>query len=566
MPFRYREVYNIFGVYAGSSPATGYHFEDYNQIPHNNSNLTIFDSNRIKPLDRIFNLEYGFSIDRQNITQLGTRGLTKRVIVTRPDIQLNFDYYIAGVRNENNLGLNVNYLDVENNPIYTEDICAFKNLTGYDTDGRNIFVAICPDDNDLNNRIYSINSGGDIRPQDLFVYGFGNCYLNSYRVQAAIGTIPQASVSYICDNMMAYSSGSGANVPAVLPKTGELVPNVKFVIPPQITVPTPSVIRNSDIEVSILQSSEVFASTSTELYLFNISTNLYNKIYISGNEDNENIVIENGQSLSTGAQSGIYSGIFLYNTTTNDFNQIISSGANGTQNLIVYSGITGGFPNAVPIFPYLLLQNITNNQTVQLNTTGNYNNENVIIYDTTGSVGSLFNTTYPIDATFGTNTQNIPIQSFNLSVDLQREDLRTIGYVLPLDRKLNFPIFVSFDFSTIVGENQTGNLPNFLRQDKDYDFLVNMYNHTCDTGREVGIQYKIMGAKLENINYGISTTNKLIANFAFLAEIDIENQQNNLFISGLLNEPFPEFPYDFLRLETNKTGFLLTEDNNLIVL
>lgn len=568
---RFRQVYNIFGVYAGPAPAFSGHWSNYNDIKFNaptSGNIGIFDNNLIRPLDRVFNLDYGFTISRENVTQLGVRGLTKRVIVNKPEIQLNFDYYIAGVRNENKLGFNVNYLDIENNPIYTEDVSCITNFTGEYTDSRNIFVAICPDNDDLDNRVYDIVNypSGSIRPQDLFVYGFGNCYLNSYRVQASVGSIPQASVSYVCNNLMAYSSGSGASIPAVYSKSGNIISDIKFTIPGQTTNSNPTVIRPSDIDVNILQYKETPYNVFTGLYLFNLSTNLYNKIYVSGFENNEHIAIEDGLNLSTGIESGIFSGIFLYNSQTNDYNRIFSSGINGNQHLVVFSGITG-VQGSGGVFSSLFLKNITNNKQVQVSSSGNYNDETMVIYSPTGDPTIRFWIDYPIDATFGTNSYNIPIQSFNLNLNLQREDLRSIGYVFPLDRKINFPVFVDFSFSNIVDNNQTGNLPDLLRQDKDYDILVNMYNHTCSTtGREIGIQYKIMGAKLENINYTISTNNKLMANFSFIAEIDINNKHKNLFISGLLNEPWPEYPYEFLRLESNKTGFLYTEDNNLIIL
>ena len=52
MSLRYRELYNIFGVFA-SDTATGYHALDVSNNPVNTTELTYLDTNRIAPLDRI---------------------------------------------------------------------------------------------------------------------------------------------------------------------------------------------------------------------------------------------------------------------------------------------------------------------------------------------------------------------------------------------------------------------------------------------------------------------------------------------------------------------------------
>lgn len=428
---RYRQIYNIWGLYASDAPATGYHYSYYDGTKHNNPQLTIFDNNLISQIDRVNSVEYGFDISRTNFTQLGVRGLIDRPITERPSVQLNFNYYSVGVRNEHRLGLIVNYLDITGSPVYDQEFCCFKNFTGQETDYRNLFVAVTPDNNDLNNRIGDpFTTGTSLNPSGLFVFGFGNCYINAYSVRAAVSDLPQVSVGYICDNIMGYPSGSGANIPAVFPKSGNLVSGVTFVIPRNTTAYSPSVLKPGDITLQI-----------------------------------------------------------------NDIDRNFST-----------------------------------------------------------------------DATWGILSSGLPIQAFDLSVDLNREDLRGIGYILPVDRRINFPIFANLNISSIIDNNYSGSLINVLNQNKSYDILVNMYNPSCElTGRNIGIQYKLKNTKFDGVTYNYAIGPNLVGNFKFSAEIDIDNPNKGLFISGLWNAPIPEFPFTYLVLEENWSGFLYSESNNLFI-
>lgn len=432
---RFRQIYNIWGVFAGPVPATGLHFEDYNGEGHNDTQLGIFDFNRLKQIDRVNSFVYGFDIEKVNVTQLGLRSLVDRVIVNRPTIQVSFDYALVGVRNEARLGFVVNYPDVSGNYILNEDVCCFNNFTGQNTDYRNIFVAVSPDNTDLNDNINNqFTDINEIDPKNLFVFAFGNCYLNSYNVSAAVGTFPQASVGYLCDNVMAYASGSGMNIPAVHPKSGNLISGIKFTIPRAESVRYPSVIRPGDITLKI----------------------------------------------------GNISGYTINEAT---------------------------------------------------------------------------------DALFGVNSSGLPIQAFNLNVGLVRDDLRSIGYALPINRKLTLPIIAQLDITTVIGDNYSGNLVSLLNQNKNYDILINMFNNTgCDTPKDIAIQYKLKPVKLESVNYNYNLNGNLTANFSFSAEIDVNNLNKGLFISGLLNTPFPIIPYYFLLLQDNKGGMLLTDTDNPIII
>ena len=433
-----RQLYNLWAVYASVPPATGFLYTDYLGEGHNNPELSLFDTNLLQQIDRVNSFNYSFNVDRTNLTQLGKRDLIDNVIVNRPSVQVGFDYWMIDVKNESRLGFAVNYPDVWGNPISNEEICFIRNFTGQQTDYRNLFVAVSPDNGDLRNRIndrFSPFYGEkELNPSGLFVYGFGNCYINSYQVNLSVGNIPRASVGYICDNVMGFLSGSGVSTPAVLPKSGNIVPDVKFTIPPLDSSPNPIVILPGDITIKL------------------------------------------GNTPATG-----------------------------------------------------------------------------------------FSVTELSDVLFGVSSSGIPIQSFSMSVDLPREDLRSIGYVLPVDRRINFPVFAKINLSSLIGDSHTGSLIDILNENKSHDLLITMYNPGCGSNKDIAIQYKIKNAKLENVNYDYNLTNNLVGNFSFTAEIDVNNPSKGIFISGAANNIYPEFPFNYLLLGTDQTGFLQTPQYNVLI-
>ncbi len=245
------QKYNIWGLFAGPAPASGFHYSDYNNIGMANSNLTIFDNNLLSQIDRVNSFSYDFSVQRQDLKQFGVRSLVGRSIVERPSIKVDFSYWMVGLRNENNLGLLVNYINVTGSPVLSQDECIFNAFTGHDTDVRNLFLAVSPDNTDIDNNVGDQFSSQLMSPSNLFVMGFGDCYLTSYGITASVGNIPKVSLSYIGDNVTAYASGSGCNVPAIDSQSGKLISGVYFTIPQAITYGDPAALSPGDIHLRI---------------------------------------------------------------------------------------------------------------------------------------------------------------------------------------------------------------------------------------------------------------------------------------------------------------------------
>lgn len=248
---RYRQIYQIHGLFVGPAPGTGYHFIDndgvlnneYTGIGHNNNNL-------IQPLLRIQDASYSFNTERTEIKQLGTRHAISNPVLTHPTVDLSFSYLQMGLLNEARMGFYVNYAQVvdgkSGEPYYLEGL-KVPLLSGFYTrslnrahndlkfpydyrDKRNIFIAVGQEGQDLNKTSYT---GADRTIQHTI--GFGNAYITSYRTSAAVGDFPRSQVNYLCENMIVQTGAVGQHIPALDAQTKRPLTGIYYSLPSNFT-------------------------------------------------------------------------------------------------------------------------------------------------------------------------------------------------------------------------------------------------------------------------------------------------------------------------------------------
>jgi len=177
---------------------------------------------------------------------------------------------------------------------------------------------------------------------------------------------------------------------------------------------------------------------------------------------------------------------------------------------------------------------------------------------------------------YGLNLNDIRIQGYEFSFNFNREKMEAIGYKLPLDREINLPLIINIAIDLIPGEQAYSDLSKLIREDKDYNLLINCKN-TCnyDPNFEFIKQTQssnfekrflnVYGCEFFNCKFeGISSSNSIGSRqnvrFNFSTEIDPENYTRGMQMSGLLGIEKIE---DFLLTESGQ--YILQEDENLLV-
>jgi len=159
---------------------------------------------------------------------------------------------------------------------------------------------------------------------------------------------------------------------------------------------------------------------------------------------------------------------------------------------------------------------------------------------TSGQVGQL-TAIRPGDVTVdlngaGVGVNNLCIQSYDMSVDLNLEPIVCLGSQYPTSREIQFPIQCRFAVEANMRDLGTGRLSSFQCNEPKYDVFVRLRDHNCNyTDGNVKVQYALKGAVLESqsFNNALGQAQSVTLNFAASVG-SVSETTIGLFISGSL--------------------------------
>jgi hypothetical protein len=608
-----RVLYNAQGLYVGPAPATGYHFISSSGTLDNNFKSST-NYNLVRPISRIQSVSYGINVPRTEIKAMGVRGNLNLPAISYPEVSLNFSYLQAGVVNELRMGFYSNYHQTygisSGRPFYSDNfkVCCISGFitkeVGYSSDvdvsfpytyrdKRNIFVAINQSGYDVNSQ----SSNTTVPHYNLDVLGFGNCYINSYSARGGVGQLPLVDVSYIAENLIFYSSGSGIEIPAIdskylnhytgvyckIPTSYEGDSNVSVLLPGDTTLSISAypfrqlnAIAGTGINgrANLIARSEDFTlwtSSNAELVATgNVTTNpvtnemtadiLSARSGVITSRSVSQVVnqLQSGQAyeyslwakavntgiLSMGLWDFLKNGWITLNTM--NLNNGTSSHA-GFGNLpdssFVQSGIDGWFRcgftftslSGMDSRAYIYPGAFTSSAEAKIYVWG------AQIRNTTNPPEYIQTSEQPITGIFvesnpsdlGINFANLNVQNYQIDMNLNRQSLVSLTHKLPLDRKVTFPVYVNSNFSVLCNDITSGQLRNLWYKDKDYFLTFKLKNPHPKQG--IGVQYDFRRAKLTNLNFSNAIGDNKIATLSFTNQINPEDYDEGFFISGMMN-------------------------------
>ncbi len=185
-----------------------------NAVRYNAVGLFLTDSPAIAPdtkdihfFNRVQTADISVSLNRQDIKNLGSENFLDRKIISEPDININFDYFLTDGHEENVLGLNI--------------ASGHQGVSGtiYDQlrEDKTAFLIVGEEPFDL--------TGYANKPEKFkgcTAIGLGNCYLTNYTISASVGSITQASASMKCSNIN-YQCVDGHTWEEILEQIGALI-------------------------------------------------------------------------------------------------------------------------------------------------------------------------------------------------------------------------------------------------------------------------------------------------------------------------------------------------------
>lgn len=140
----------------------------------------------------------------------------------------------------------------------------------------------------------------------------------------------------------------------------------------------------------------------------------------------------------------------------------------------------------------------------------------------------------------GIDFSNIKTQSVDFSVAFNRHEYIGLGYKIPIDRPIKYPIVIDASVSILVGEHQAGTLKSLLDKDYTYDFTVEARapNISCSgsNATEVVARYDILKAYLIDVNFTNDLNTSKMVNLSFSTDVAADVTGRGLFLSGKVFE------------------------------
>jgi hypothetical protein len=216
-----RSLYNALAVYASqavNSTGSGSHYH----------------------LKRVQSYGWSDEIARTDVLQLGELSRVGSIVTSPPTVSFDLSYILTDGEVERALGFyvqNPNSLSQAN----------FASGHAVTSSGINLYVVEASEGIDINNET-SLSGKA--------VLGIGNCFLNNYSLEAAVGSFPTVSVSFDAANIngdLYYHQGAvtGTNSPAVDLVNGQaLAQNTGVRLPLPTTGTGPIALRPGDISIT----------------------------------------------------------------------------------------------------------------------------------------------------------------------------------------------------------------------------------------------------------------------------------------------------------------------------
>lgn len=249
---RNRIIYQSEALYAGPSPATGFHLTSgASNVPWAGPT----GNSLVNQLQRVQTANYSFTVDRTDINQFGQLAAIDRVILTNPTVSLDFSYILANLSNEFDLGFTLNKSGD------TNEVSAISGFLNGTSDERNYFIRTVPEGNDAVNFSDSTATNNG-------VIGIGNGFISSYSSEGSVGNFPTTTVNIEGLNMAFQKGTTGNYIPAVNPADGSSI-TYFYTLPTALQNGSTgiasgiSALRPGDMTITIPQTSGGGVNTST---------------------------------------------------------------------------------------------------------------------------------------------------------------------------------------------------------------------------------------------------------------------------------------------------------------
>ena len=134
-----------------------------------------------------------------------------------------------------------------------------------------------------------------------------------------------------------------------------------------------------------------------------------------------------------------------------------------------------------------------------------------------------------------TETASFNVQSFNVSFDLARDPIQSLGSRYARSRELTFPIDVNFTVEALAGDLKVANLRDFVCGNAlPQTAIISMKRPDCANAGQVMAKITLKGLNLQSEAFSIDAGDNQSVSLTWLGSIGApDDTANNIFFSGV---------------------------------
>jgi hypothetical protein len=527
-------------------------------------------------INRIQNFDYNFNVTRTSEGVLGKSMEVDRPVIEPPSVDITLSYFLDGGNNENRMGFDIAHQEKTEGSIGKVGESNYKPplITNnfYDTgrykDARNIYLVT---NNGTENDIREQRSGypmfvtgtsqipkiTDPNAGDYGVMAFQNAYVTSYTVDFSIESLPRAEVALTADNVTFFASGTGIDIPRFNTEKGLVEYNGKKMIIPK---------HFEESEVSVTNRLPAFQPGDISLKIWNEDTeDIYESDFSSdvdgwtgGNLSQKYNLTSTPASVSepglyaradtsvnyhkvykdagtvAGKKYKITAKIYIPSDSSNTIRGFQFRYANGTSSPIIHPTLNTWYDFS---YEYTAVDNGAYDGWIEfwMANSSSVDTSSTFAWAGGGTV-STYDQLYVADIVVteisdSVNFHNDTIQSCNITVNCNRENIAYMGHKYYSDKPIKTPMTVDTTIGMIVNENLTGDFSRDIQQDRNYNVDI-----LCKISGETKMKYTFSGSRFDSVNYSSSIGSNKTSNLQFSTAMDHDNFTKGLFVSGTLME------------------------------
>jgi len=134
-----------------------------------------------------------------------------------------------------------------------------------------------------------------------------------------------------------------------------------------------------------------------------------------------------------------------------------------------------------------------------------------------------------------TTNNQFNIQSFNVSFDLARDPIQSLGAKYAKSRELTFPIDVNFTVEALAGDLKAANLREFVCNTGTYNATVIMKRPDCQNTGVAAAAIVLKGLNLQSEAFSVDVDDNQSVSLTWLGSIGSPTDtENNIFLSGII--------------------------------